>query len=63
MKPFNEYLAEAEAKSGDDAAYDAFFKKTLKKFGVDNQNELSKEKQKEFYNEIEKNWKADDEED
>ena len=63
MKPFNEYLAEAEAKSGDDAAYDAFFKKTLKKFGVDNQDDLSKEKQKEFYNAIDKGWEGDNEKD
>lgn len=66
MKPFSKYLKEAsddKVKKGDDAAYEAFFNKALKKFGVESQDELSKEKQKEFYDYVDKNWKADNEED
>lgn len=65
MKAFKVFLKEAsedKVKKGDDAAYKAFFNKALKKFGVESQDELSKEKQKEFYDYVDKNWKADDEE-
>lgn len=65
MKSFSKYLSEAKSdkvKKGDDAAYEAFFNKALKKFGVESQDELSKDKQKEFYDYVDKNWQADDEE-
>lgn len=68
MKPFKTYINEAsadKAKKGDDAAYEAFFKKALKKFGIkaDEIDELDKDKKKEFFDYVDKNWKADNEED
>jgi len=54
-------LSEA-AKSGDDDAYDEFFQAALKKFGVKGIGELDKEKKKEFFNYVDKNWKGDKEE-
>ena len=69
--PMDEALQEAqkrfgvqslsEKKSGGDDAYDKFFDKALKKFGVDDPSELSKEKKKEFFDYVDKNWKGDDE--
>jgi|AntRauTorcE11897_2_1112592.scaffolds.fasta_scaffold77209_2 hypothetical protein len=59
MKTFPQFVA--EKKSGDDEAYEKFYKKALKKFEVENADDLSKEKKKEFYDYIDKNWKADDE--
>ena len=43
--------------------YQAFFAKTLKKFGVSSPSELEGEKKKEFFDYIDKNWKGSDEED
>lgn len=43
-------------------AYQKFFKKKLKKYGVDSPAQLSVENKKKFYNEIDKQWKADNEE-
>jgi len=63
MKPFKQFLSEAEAKSGDDKAYQAFFNKMLKKYGVKSQDELSADKKKSFYDEIDKGWKGDNESD
>lgn len=53
---------ESEIDEGDKEEYTKFFKATLKKFGVSSPAELEGEKEKEFYNYIEKNWKADNEE-
>ena len=50
-----------EAQSGDKEAYQKFFKATMKKFGVSSPGELSGEKEKEFYDYIDKNWKGDNE--
>jgi len=50
-----------EAKSGDKEAYRKFFNKALKKFGVDSPAELKGEKEKEFYDYVDKNWKSDKE--
>ena len=50
-----------EKKSGGDDAYEKFFNKALDKFGVDDPSELSKEKKKEFFDYVDKNWKGDDE--
>lgn len=52
-----------EAKSGDKEAYQKFFKAALKKFGVDEPDQLKGDKEKEFYDYIDKNWKADKETD
>ena len=46
-----------------DSAYQKFFKKALKKFGVKEPDELSGEKKKEFFNYVDKNYAADNETD
>ena len=46
---------------GDDKAYQAFFQKALKKFGVTEPDQLEGDKKKEFFDYIDANWKADDE--
>ena len=51
---------EDEKKSG---AYQAFFKKMLKKFGVTEPDKLEDAKKKEFYDAVDKGWKADKETD
>jgi NADH dehydrogenase/NADH:ubiquinone oxidoreductase subunit G len=53
---------DAVEASGDKEAYQKFFDKVLKKFGVSSPAELEGEKKKEFFNYIDKNWKADHEE-
>lgn len=59
MKAFTKFLK--EAKEGGDKAYEAFMKKKLKKYGVDSPEDLSDEEKKKFFNEVDKEWKADDE--
>ena len=44
----------------DQSAYQKFFKAALKKFGVSSPAELKGDKEKEFYNYIEKNWTKDE---
>jgi len=51
-----------ENKSSNDDGYDEFFQAALKKFGVKGIGELDKEKKKEFFNYVDKNWKGDKEE-
>jgi hypothetical protein len=46
---------------GDKEAYQKFFKATLKKFGVDEPDQLEGDKKKEFFDAIDKGWKADNE--
>ena len=58
VEKIDSYLREAE---GDKEAYQAFFKKMLKKFGVSSPDELEGDKKKEFFNAVEKGWKADNE--
>lgn len=41
--------------------YDEFFKKALDKFGVDSPEDLEGKKKKEFFDYVDKNWKADNE--
>ena len=41
-----------------DTEYEKFFMKALKKFGVNEPDELPDDKKKEFFNYIDKNWKA-----
>ena len=41
-----------------DTKYQEFFRKALKKFGVTEPDQLTGEKRKEFYNYVDKNWKA-----
>ena len=58
---FKEWEQAAEA-SGDKEAYQKFFNKVLKKFSVSSPAELEGEKKKKFFDYIDKNWKADHEE-
>lgn len=51
-----------EAK-GDKEAYQKFFNKTLKKYGVKSASELSDEDKKKFYDEIDAGWEGDNEDD
>ena len=48
--------------SGDKEEYQKFFKAAMKKFGVKSPSELKGDKEKEFYDYIDKNWKGDHEE-
>jgi len=50
-----------QAQSGDDEAYEKFFNQALKRFGADSPADLSKEKKKEFFDYVDKNWKSDKE--
>ena len=51
---------EYEIKEGD---YDAFFQSAMKKFGISSPDELDDDKKKEFFNYVDKNYKADNETD
>jgi len=52
--------AEKDTK-GDKKAYQAFFQKTLKKYGAKSPGDLADGDKKKFYDEIDAGWKADDE--
>ena len=54
---------EAAELSPKQKKYQAFFQKALKKFGVKSPTELDKEKRKEFFDYVDKNYEADNEED
>jgi hypothetical protein len=56
---FKEFLQE---EKGDKAAYQAFFNKMLKKFGVESADDLDADKKKEFYDAIDAGWEGDNEE-
>ena len=45
----------------EESAYQKFFQKALKKFGVNSPSELSGKKKKEFFEYVDKNWKGKDE--
>ena len=65
MKTFKQLFAEG-AKSdtkNDGAEYKAFFAAALKKFGVSSPGELKGDDEKKFYDYIDANWEADDEQD
>lgn len=59
-----EEVAEAYGDNlGEQSDYDAFFKKAMKKFGIDSPADLkSEEEKKEFFNYIDKNFKGKNEE-
>ncbi len=59
----NEGTMSEEEKSAKQKKYQAFFNKALKKFGVKSPAELEGDKKKEFFDYIDKNYEADDEED
>jgi len=54
---------EVDEASEKQKKYQAFFQKALKKFGAKSPSELDKEKRKEFFNYVDKNYEADSEED
>lgn len=49
-------------ETGDKEEYQKFFNKTLKKYGADSPADLSDADKKKFYDEIDRGWKGDDEE-
>lgn len=60
MKSFKEFLIE-EQKSGTDKEYDAFLEKKAKEWGYDSVGDIPDEKRDDFFDEVEKEWEADDE--
>ena len=48
---------------GEETEYQKFFNKKLKKFGVKSQTELEGDQKKKFYDEVDREWKADKETD
>jgi hypothetical protein len=56
-------LLNYQEETGDKAEYQKFFQSALKKFGVESPAELKGDKEKEFYDYIDKNWKGDKESD
>jgi hypothetical protein len=48
----------AEAKNAGGKEYDAFFNKMLKKYKVKSYKDLPKNKQKTFFDEVDKKWEA-----
>ena len=55
--------AKTDEESEKQKKYQAFFNKTLKKFGVKSPDELDDDKKKEFFDYIDKNYEADNESD
>ena len=47
----------------EETEYQKFFNKALAKFGIKSPKELSGDKEKEFYDYVDKGWKADNETD
>ncbi len=58
MLSFKDYLSNAMTLAEKDTAYQEFFKKALKKFGVTEPDQLTGEKKKAFFDYVDKNWKA-----
>ena len=59
MKTFKELVLDEGTK----AEYQKFFNDKLKKFDVKSVSELSDEDKKKFFNEIDKEWEGENEED
>jgi hypothetical protein len=60
------YIGVSEQEEEDkekDSAYQKFFQKKLKKYGVKSPAELSDADKKKFFDEVDKEWKADKESD
>ena len=62
-EPEEDEEEEVDEASEKQKKYQAFFQKALKKFGAKSPSELDKEKRKEFFNYVDKNYEADSEED
>jgi hypothetical protein len=52
-----------DAKPGDKKEYQAFFNKKLKKYGVDSPEDLADEDKKKFWDEVDSEWKSENETD
>jgi hypothetical protein len=52
-----------ETRGIDENAYEKFFQGAMKKFGISSPDELEDDKKKEFFNYVDKNYKADNETD
>ena len=57
MRKYSEILTEEKE------TYKEFFNKAMKKFGVTEPDQLKGDKEKEFYDYVDKNWKAEKETD
>jgi|1_EtaG_2_1085319.scaffolds.fasta_scaffold04197_2 hypothetical protein len=59
----NHYMDEIDEDGDNDGAeYKKFFQLALKKFGVNNPDDLDDDQKKKFFNYIDNNWKSDAEE-
>jgi hypothetical protein len=64
----DKYLGEAEEEEKEDdkkkdTAYQKFFQKKLKEYGVKSPDELSDADKKKFFDEVDKGWKGKNEKD
>lgn len=59
MTQFKQFLNEESDKQ---KAYQEFFDKLLKKYGVESPEDLSDEDKKKFFDEVDAGWKGEDEE-
>lgn len=58
MKTFKEFINEKEEA---DSQYEKFFQKKLKAAGYDSPEDIPDDEKDEFFDMIDKEWKADDE--
>ena len=56
-------IGETKEKSIKEGEYEAFFQSAMKKFGISSPNELDDDKKKDFFNYVDKNYKAEKETD
>ncbi|HUU87800.1 MAG TPA: hypothetical protein VMX17_08615 [Candidatus Glassbacteria bacterium] len=63
VTPVEEKIAVSISRLIREEDYREFFKKMLKKYNVKNPSELDDEKKKEFFNTVDKEWKAEKETD
>lgn len=63
MTALKKDIAEALKQFNESSEYQEFFKKMLKKYGVTSPDQLADDKKKEFFNKVDKGWKAEKETD
>ena len=65
LKTFKELIMESADKNekGDKKEYDAYVKKLMKKYGIDDITDLKGEEKKKFFDELDAGWKGDNEND
>jgi len=54
---------DVETKDIEENAYEKFFQSAMKKFGISSPDELEDDKKKDFFNYVDKNYKAKNEKD